>query len=64
MLNFVAREFLNEILAKCVDNGGFIRKITFAEIIGFVKSRNFEITKCETMVIRNIMKFYEAKNRN
>lgn len=63
MLNFVGRESLNEILAKCAAKDGFsIRGITFSEAIrGFVRSRNYEMPKSETTVMKNIMKFYEEK---
>ena len=66
MLNFVGRESLNEILAKCAAKDGFsIRGITFSEATsGFVKSINYDMPKCETTVMKNIMKFYEEKKLN
>ena len=63
--NFISRESLNEIMAKCATKDGFsIKGITSSEAIrGFVASRNYKMPKSETTVMKYIMDFYKEKRR-
>lgn len=63
IINFISRESLNEILAKCATKDGFsIKGITSSEAIrGFVASRNYKMPKSETTVMKYIMDFYKEK---